>query len=251
MNKIIPEIWNNKYLIQNQQFPGGEKDMLTREIDLFIHNNPMIRIDNTLHIEHQKKIIKLIQGREKEVLNDENVIYPYRNCTYFNGETGTMSNILNSCFFSLYKYGLTKDVQVNLEDDICIIFMLLESIKIHKMHIKDKESLNYIIKELKKRNNLHFLFNKTKWEAFIEYFNDESKSFGFKTVSQQYNVFNVLGDPIKEFLKVIDIKQSRIYEQYEYGPNYLNKSDDITYSMDRIERFNTIKDIFLDTVSNK
>lgn len=62
-----------------------------------------------------------------------------------------MSNILNSCFFTLYKHGVKQNVEVNVEDDICIIFMLLESIKLDEIPFEDKESLNYIIKYLKKK----------------------------------------------------------------------------------------------------
>lgn len=251
----IPTEWNESFLINDKQFPSGVKGKdLTRTIDLIIHNNPYSysRDENTnaIHIEHQKKIINLIKGHEKEVLNDANVKYPYSR-DYFNGITGTMSNILNSCFFILYKHGLINKVEVNVEDDICIIFMLLESINLNAMSQEEKESLNYIIKELKIKNSSHFLFNKTKWEEFIAYFNEQKKDFDGKTKSQQYKIFTTLPENIQDFLKVIDITLTRRYSQYEYGPIYLNEIADIKYEIKRLEAFINIKDIFLNTENNK
>jgi len=162
-----------------------------------------------------------------------------------------MSNILNSCFFTLYKHGVKQNVEVNVEDDICIIFMLLESIKLDEIPFEDKESLNYIIKYLKKKNSSHFLFNEEKWKDFIEYFNKKSIDFNTKLPSEKYNVFTKLPYHIKEFLNVIDTTSNWIYNQYEYGPNYLDNRYNITHSMNRLEGFKNIKDILLDTVNNK
>jgi len=248
----IPEIWNEKYLNHDKKFPDyGKNDVKTREIDLYIHYNPN-SFDRSLntnekHIEHQNKIIKLIKGNEIAVLNDEKVKYPY-NRTYFEGKTGTMSNILNSCFFILYKHGLELNVDVNIEDDICIIFMLLENINLKEMSEEEKNSLNYIIKELKIKNRNHFLFDKIKWEELITYF--ENKYNDTLKQSDIYYIYKNLPINIKDFAPVIDITQDSKYRQYEYGPEYLKK-DIINYNNLPINKFIKIKDIFLDTEKNE
>ena len=129
--------------------------------------------------------------------------------------------------------------------------MLLESINLNAMSQEEKESLNYIIKELKIKNSFHFLFNNDKWKEFIAYFNEQKKDFKDKTNNQQYKIFTILPENIQEFLKVIDITPNRKYSQYEYGPIYLNEIADIKYEIKRLEAFINIKDIFLNTENNK
>lgn len=248
----IPEIWNEKYLNHDKKFPGYvNNDVKTREIDLYIHYNPH-SFDRSLntnekHIEHQKKIIKLIKGNEIAVLNDKKVKYPYKR-TYFEGKTGTMSNILNSCFFILYKHGLELNVDINIEDDICIIFMLLESINLKEMSKEEKNSLNYIIKKLKIKKSNHFLFDEIKWEQLITYF--KTKYNDTLKTSEIYKISKDLPINIKDFEPVIDITQDSKYRQYEYGPEYLKKNV-ITNNNLRINKFIKIKDIFLDTEKNE
>ena len=138
-----------------------------RNIDLFIHrwDKPdCIQDDISDFLLHQLKIITITNEYQIEIFNDTSV---------YNGETGTMTDVLRACYFSLYSILLNNGLKINLEKDFNIIISLLFGIRYNEdedkiiLPLTEFTAIKQIIKNFKELNPDH-KFNELWWSNLKE-----------------------------------------------------------------------------------
>jgi hypothetical protein len=192
-----------------------------RKIDTILHrwNNQQMNINIEYniqaHIDHQDNMLYMLDGFEKEVFNDPNV---------YNGLTGTMTDMLRACYFTLYNNLLQKGLVINIEKDYSILISILLGINYNqeedklKIPLTEFNAIQQII--LKFKSIKPYIYDKIWWETFtnklIEAYNSlESWEWWINNANEH------------SFEKIIErIKGFKIptYGIWEYHPSYIDYS---------------------------
>jgi hypothetical protein len=129
-----------------------------------IHKNKNKNGD--MYFVEQQKIISILTGCEKQLLNDPTVNYPYR--LSFRGITGTLTNLLTGGFFHIYLHALTTPgITVNVCVDLITVFDHVKNYISYDIHQKrfvlpdvEFKAIKQIIAILmKKKNKFPYLVN--------------------------------------------------------------------------------------------
>ena len=253
--------------IERSNSKNNSAGFSVRNIDLIIHSSessPNNDPTGKIHIMHQENIIEIIKGCEKEIFNDPNVSYPGR--IYFNGKTGTMSNILVSGFFILYDYLMDDkfDIEINAEADFKILFNHIKSFKLNQsnevvMPKKEFDAFKRIFKMLQKKNknnlfkvdwfdNLINFFIEEHERALVEYPFYKNKSNSQKTLEllTKWGKFNKNATIYKEYYNIIDK-----YALYEYTPPYLETQKVQAFTDETIPFYYFLQSLYNDIDSIK
>ena len=160
IEKLIKDIETGNFetIFQKVEFTENSSVLDIRLIDVLLHTIQ----DERTHEDHQIYVIYILSKIPDEIVrrifNDSTVKYPFQNRQYYlQGKPGsTMSTILVSKFLVFYLYIIKRfpDIQLNIFDDLSIIFnhMLSRHINldncefIHDPHIYI-DILTHIIKQ--------------------------------------------------------------------------------------------------------
>ena len=254
--------------IERSNSKNNSAGFSVRNIDKIIHSSestPNKDPTGKIHIEHQENIIKIIKGCEKQIFNDPDVSYPGRE--YFNGKTGTMSNILVSGFFILYDYLLDDkfDIEINAEADFKILFNHIQSFKLNQsnevvMPKKEFDAFKRIFKMLRKKNKsdifkvawfdqLISLFIEEHERAVVEYpfYKDKPNSQRTLELLMKWGKFNKSAKIYKDYFNVINK-----HALYEYSPPYLEEAKIESFTDETIPFFYFLQSLYdnIDSISN-
>jgi len=176
------------------------------------------------HLAHQGKILNLVQGCEREVFNDPNVLYESR--SHFTGQYGTMSNILTSCYFYLYFRLLGRGVKVNVKSDSITIFCLILQMNIYRMDRREIEYISRILGYFRQQGQGQALFDPDWWATLFRKISSSlerarsSQRFMDQELSESAKGAHLLGY-ISHALYEYGIDME-IYGPYEYRPEYVD-----------------------------
>ena len=198
--------------------PNSDTKKYTRCIDYHIHVRDSVGYQNeSSFINREKRLINLVKGREIEIFNDPNVVYPYRE--YFNGVTGTMSNILTGGFFHLYYHVLMiKGIQINICTDISTMLEHIQNLNyVNGKFIISKQNLivvKKIIDELMLRKKtsadpaLKVFLTDSWWDNYIDVYRKMHQSLISNPSKEYYQKgvdfgSNLVGPTMNKLEKII------------------------------------------------
>ena len=155
----------------------GNETFTTRVADTLLHDHRRMGETAAAKLLHhkakQREILDLFAGCEKQIFNDPEVKYTFRN--HFNGKTGTMSNILTSGYFVLYDRLLNGPygIEVNALDDLVTVFHLASSLTVRDnafvMDSDEFEAMKRIILRLQSMLPENTLFTEQWFRTYTEF----------------------------------------------------------------------------------
>ena len=190
-----------------------------RKIDTILHrwNNQKMNVkvedDIQAHVEHQYSMIVLLDGFEKEVFNDPRV---------YNGTTGPMTDMLRSCYFTLYNHLLQKGLEFKIGD-----YSILVSILLGVRYNEEEDQLDIppteldAIKQIISRFELMApnWYGRIWWENFANNLIDAYKSLESWEFWINYPQKRSLGKIISNKMKGTRFPPRGIWE---YHPSYID-----------------------------
>jgi hypothetical protein len=192
-----------------------------RKIDTILHRwnnqqmNTEIEYNIQAHIDHQYNMLYMLDGFEKEVFNDPNV---------YNGVTGTMTDMLRACYFTLYNNLLQKSIVINIEKDYSILISILLGISYneteHKLDIPLTEfnAIQQII--LKFKSIKPYIYDKIWWETFANKLIEAYKSLE----SWEWWINNPNEHSFEKIIERIKGFKIPTHGIWEYHPSYIDYS---------------------------
>lgn len=192
-----------------------------RKIDTILHrwNNQQMNIEIEYniqaHIDHQYNMLYMLDGFEKEVFNDPNV---------YNGVTGTMTDMLRACYFTLYNNLFQKDLVINIEKDYSILISILLGITYNKKEDKldipltEFNAIQQII--LKFKSIKPYIYDKIWWETFANKLIEAYKSLD----SWEWWINNPNEHSFEKIIERIKGFKIPTHGIWEYHPSYIDYS---------------------------
>ncbi len=194
---------------------------LVRKIDTILHRwnnqqmNTEIEYNIQSHIDHQDNMLYMLDGFEKEFFNDPNV---------YNGVTGSMTDMLRACYFTLYNNLLQKGLVINIEKDYSILISILLGItyneKEDKLDIPLTEfiAIQQIISKLKSIKP--YIYDKIWWETFANKLIEAYKSLE----SWEWWIKNPNEHSFEKIIERIKGFKIPTHGIWEYHPSYIDYS---------------------------
>lgn len=129
---------------------------LTPDEELPVNRSVRLAVQYPEFIDHQKNILAMVDGCEKEVFNDPRAFY-FGGKPHLSGKTGSMSTLLTNGFLYLYNELLKKvpTLEVNADIDLLLLLNLVK----HSPSMPEEEIA--LVKEIAQR-----LYPKRKSNVF-------------------------------------------------------------------------------------
>jgi len=243
--------------------PWNKPFFTSKKIDAFIHGRKMGPSDyKCSHVEHQMKILAIVEGREAEIFNDRTVKYPHRPA--LEGYTGRMSSILTSCYFNLYDTLINdKKILYDYEYTLKFIYNILFHIKLNKDKTKfimptvEFRALKNILHRVKSTYPRAPIFQEEWWKRYIEILEEKialaktKEWFSNPKQSNEQKWGNMLGY-LKEAERAYIFYGGFDEGIWEYYPCYVSANKNEGFSNYK-EYFTVVRNMFLspDAVQNE
>jgi hypothetical protein len=147
---------------------GSSQYITVREVDRYIHQlfyECQTHCSYKQHISHQRDILELVRDCERQIFNDPTVVYATR--PHLTGQYGTMSNILTSYYFYLYKSLLHRGVKIATDHDCTTIFCLLLQVDPTSIPICEKKYIRQILRYIRQKDPTLKYFDRLWWNHLI------------------------------------------------------------------------------------